>query len=101
MSFKPGTKGNDDSLQGTKGNYSLSRSTGQMAEGNTDMKSERKLMVDLQVPQSTLVSISSEARSKIGSKVTMDVSVKCKAGYSLDAEGEVEAKTGIETSGED
>lgn len=99
MSFKPDTKDNDEPLQGIKGNSSLSRLTGQTAEDCTDT-SVSKLTIDMQLPKSTTVSISSESRSKTGGKVTMEVSVKCKAGGSLVTEGEVEAKASIDTSGE-
>ena len=102
MSTEPDTKDNNhEPLQINERNSSLSHSTGIVAVNWTDETSERKLTVEVQALTSTTVSISMEARSKPGHKVSIEVSVKGKAVSPSVAEGEVEGKAGIETSRED
>lgn len=98
VSWKLDIKEFDEPLLGKKGKPESAWTSEQTVENWTDAETKGKVSFQGQTSKTTTVSVSDESRSQIGGKVSMEVSVKGKAGVPLVADGEVEAKAGIEVS---
>lgn len=70
------------------------------SDNKTDQVVTHKSTWTMEANKSSTITLTTDSRTKIGGKTSLEITVKGKAGVPFLAEGEVEAKAGIEVSSE-